>query len=784
MPKSLVIVESPTKARTISKFLGDDFVVESSIGHIRDLPQSAKEIPEKLKKEPWARLGIDIESEFEPLYVVPPEKKKQVSKLKALLKDVDDLYLATDEDREGESISWHLCEVLKPKVTPRRLVFHEITKDAIKKAIDNPREIDGRLVQAQETRRLLDRLYGYEISPLLWKKIRPRLSAGRVQSVAVRMIVARERERIAFVRSNYWDLSATFQSEDGKQFDATLIEVGGKRVASGKDFDEKNGQLKPGQEEKVVLLDEEKATQLADRLKETDFRTISVESKPYTTRPAPPFTTSTLQQEANRKLRLSARQTMQTAQRLYENGWITYMRTDSVTLSNEAIQAARDTATRLYGGDHLSPEPRQFKTKVKNAQEAHEAIRPSSDFVRPEELRSKVGDIELKLYELIWKRTVACQMAEARGHRISIRIQGEEAVFQTSGKTIDFAGFLRAYVEGADDPDAELADQETILPSLAEGDAVKGQAVEAKSHSTQPPARFTEASLVKALEANGVGRPSTYASIIDTIIRREYVVKGGTALIPTFMAFAVTQLLERFFSKLVDVKFTAEMEDDLDAISLGHKESIPYLRDFYFGTASAADGRDVGLQDLLKSEIDPRESCTLPLGIGPDSKQINIRVGRFGPYLERDSGDPDKPERASIPDSMPPDELTLEKAVELLEKGSGPRELGPDPETEHPVYVKVGRFGPYVQLGDGEDGEKPKMKSLLPGMEPEEISLEDALKILSFPKSIGKNPENDQDIIVDHGRYGPYLKCEKETRSIKEPDDLMTITLERALELL
>ncbi|MCZ6793889.1 MAG: type I DNA topoisomerase [Planctomycetota bacterium] len=782
MPKSLVIVESPTKARTISKFLDDSYIVESSIGHIRDLPQTAKEIPQKYKKEAWSRLGINIENGFEPLYVIPSDKKKQVAKLRSLLEQADDVYLATDEDREGESISWHLSEVLKPKVPAKRLVFHEITRRAIQEALDNPRDIDLRLVQAQETRRILDRLYGYEISPLLWKKIAPRLSAGRVQSVAVRIVVERERERMAFVRSAYWDLQATFEVPEGEtagaetplggRFSAQLVQLAGKRLAMGKDFDDTTGQLKKSSRDGVVLLDEQGARDLLERLRSSRWQTVKVERKPYTTRPAPPFTTSTLQQEANRKLRFSARETMRNAQRLYENGFITYMRTDSVNLSQEAVERSREVAQHLYGDEYLSPEPRTYKTRVKNAQEAHEAIRPSSAFSRPDDIRGQLGPGELKLYELIWKRTVACQMAEARGHRLIIQVGDGEAVFQASGKTIEFAGFLRAYVEGADDPEAELADKETILPELREGDAVDCTDMEAKDHSTQPPARYTEASLVKELEANGVGRPSTYASIIDTILRREYVVKQGNALVATFVAFAVVQLLERFFPTLVDVQFTAHMEDDLDAISLGEMESLPYLKSFYFG------GKDkVGLCDLIQSKIDARESCTLALGQDSEGRQIDIRVGRYGPYVER--GD----ERASVPERLAPDELNIEKVEELLAKGSGPRELGQDPDTGLPVLVKVGRYGPYVQLGDNSGGEKPKMKSLLSGMEPEEVTLEAALKLLSLPRSLGVDPETDEEVFADFGRYGPYVKRGSDSRSLTEDDDVFEVPLARAQAL-
>ncbi|MBN1442157.1 MAG: type I DNA topoisomerase, partial [Planctomycetes bacterium] len=773
MAKSLVIVESPTKARTIAKFLPRGFVVESSIGHIRDLPTTAKEIPARYKKEPWARLGVDVENGFEPLYVVPSEKKKQVSKLKALLAGADALYLATDEDREGESISWHLCEVLRPRIPRKRLVFHEITREAIHAALDNPRDIDERLVQAQETRRIVDRLYGYEVSPLLWKKIAPRLSAGRVQSVAVKMIVDRERQRQGFVRAVYWDLSATFRTGDGAAFSAALVELGGKRIAAGKDFDERTGRLRPGAQDSVVLLDEKGARDLAARLRDSQWKAVKVESKPYSTRPSPPFTTSTLQQEANRKLRFSTRETMRVAQRLYESGHITYMRTDSVTLSEEAISRARDVARTLYGAGFVPREPRRYKTKVKNAQEAHEAIRPSSDFLRPEELRAELEDRELRLYELIWKRTVACQMADARGQRISIQVGDGEALFQASGRTIEFPGFLRAYVEGADDPQAELADKETLLPPVEAGDPLEAAGIASKEHATQPPPRFTEAALVKELEANGVGRPSTYAAIIETILRRDYVSKQSGTLVPTFTAFAVVQLLERFFESLVDVGFTAEMEDDLDAISLGEMDSLPYLKRFYFG-----GGEKEGLANLLKREIDPRESCTIRLGEDSQGRLINIRVGRYGPYLERDD------ERASIPQDLAPDELTVQKAEELLANGSGPRELGKDPATSEAVYVKIGRFGPYVQLGENGSSGKPKMKSLLPGMKPEDVTLEEALRLLSLPRRVGADPDSGEDVIADFGRYGPYVKRGSESRSLAAGDDVFAIDLPRALELL
>jgi len=775
VPTKLVIVESPTKAKTIKGFLPDGFVVEASVGHIRDLPTSAKEIPAAMKDQKWTRLGIDIENDFEPLYVVPASKKEQVRKLKALVKDADEIYLATDEDREGESISWHLVEVLKPKVPLKRLVFHEITKDAIQKALANPRQLDDGLVEAQETRRKLDRLVGYQVSQILWRKIAPKLSAGRVQSVAVRLVVERERLRKAFQSSTYWDLSGRYEAKAGEKvpFEAKLVTVDGKRVVSSGDFDGKTGAYK--KKDDAVWLDEEAAAKLRDELKDVAWTVESLERKPYTDKPGPPFTTSSLQQEANRKLRMSARQTMQAAQRLYENGFITYMRTDSTTLSSQAIANTRREVERLYGKEYLPAEPRTFKTKVANAQEAHEAIRPAGDFKTPEDVAKSVGRDEARVYEMIWKRTMACQMADAKGHRVTLKVKGGPAVMRTSGKTIDFPGFIRAYVEGADDPNAELADKETVLPNVKEGDALDCLELGAKDHTTQPPARFTEASLVKALEENGVGRPSTYASIIDTIIFREYVVKSGNALVPTFTAFAVTGLLEQHFGHLVDTEFTARMEGDLDRISNREIEALPYLKRFYFG----GEG-DPGLEKLLEQEIDARESCTLPLGKDEEGRQINVRVGKYGPYLERGE------DRASIVEGTAPDEVTIEHAIELLERGSGPNELGKHPETDQPVYLKSGRFGPYVQLGDHDDetGDKPKMKSLLPGMEPDQVELADALKLLSLPRTVGVHPTLNEEIMADYGRYGPYLRCGKETRSLSEPNQIFDIDVPAAVEVL
>ncbi|MEE2777446.1 MAG: type I DNA topoisomerase [Acidobacteriota bacterium] len=778
--KSLVIVESPAKARTISDFLPKSFKVEASIGHVRDLPQGAREVPKKYKSEAWARLGVDVDNDFEPLYIVPAEKKKQVQKLKAALKDVDQLYLATDEDREGESISWHLMQVLKPKVPLRRLVFHEITREAILEALDNPRDLDEGLVKAQEARRILDRLFGYEVSPVLWRKIgRQARSAGRTQSVAVRLIVDRERLRRRFVRSSFWDLKATFATRAGEPFDAELVRVGDQRIVASRDFESATGQLKEGGKHHLWLHDDA-AERLRGRLETVDWRVDSIEEKPYTSNPSPPFMTSTLQQEANRKLRFPARRTMQVAQRLYENGHITYMRTDSTTLADSAVDSIRGLIADRYGQEFLSQKTRQYQTKVRNAQEAHEAIRPSSVFQRPRDIEASLGPDEFRLYELIWKRTMACQMARARGHHIAVRVKdgvgdadasAVEATFQARGKTIEFPGFLLAYAEGSDDPSAELADQEIVLPRLEQGEELDCRGLEARARSTQPPARFTEASLVKELEAKGIGRPTTYASIIETILAREYVVKRGNALVPSFTAYAVVKLLENFFPDLVDVGFTARMEEALDEISLGTRDPLPYLKGFYFG----GDDRQ-GLHALTQQEIDPKESCTLLVDNDENGDAVNVRVGRYGPYLER--GD----ERASIPDDVSPDELSLEKALEILKKGTeGPRQLGSHPESGEPVYVKVGRFGPYVQLGEPDADEKPKMKSLLPGMSPETVSIEEAVALLALPRPIGNDPESGEEITVDYGRYGPYLRRGKETRSLDVPEQIFTVTVELAL---
>ncbi|MBI2824303.1 MAG: type I DNA topoisomerase [Planctomycetia bacterium] len=773
--KSLVIVESPAKARTIGKFLGPKYVIEASIGHVRDLPQGAKQIPAEFKGEDWAYLGVNVNKNFDPVYIIPPGKTQQVRKLKGLLKDAKELYLATDEDREGEAISWHLRELLKPKVPVRRLVFHEITSEAIHDALEHPRDIDDDLVKAQETRRIVDRLYGYEVSPLLWRKVRPRLSAGRVQSVAVRLIVQRERERMSFISAAYWDLAGTFAKHSGETLEAGLTSFENRRVPAAKDFDAATGKIKDAT---LLVLDERGAVDLAARLKTAEFKVAAVDDKPYTTKPYAPFTTSTLQQEANRKLGFTARRTMQVAQSLYENGHITYMRTDSTNLAQVAIDAARELVAAQYGKEYLPDAPRKYTTKVKNAQEAHEAIRPAGHpFPLPESLRAGLSAEEFKLYDLIWKRTVASQMADARGRRISITIEGGGAAFQVGGKTIDFPGYLRAYVEGADDPAAELADRETVLPDVRVGEVLACRALEPKEHNTQPPARYNEPTLTRALEELGIGRPSTYAVIIDTIQAREYVVKRGNALVPTWVAFSVSQLLEEHLPYLVDYGFTAQMEDDLDAISRGERMYLEYLRTFYFGNGQA------GLKKQLENKVDEinardvsRISLGKPAGGG---QEIFVRVGRYGPFLEQ--GD----RRASIPEGISPDELTLPVALDLLDKAAeGDKPLGHDPATGKPVYLKTGRFGPYVQLGDAEDDEKPKNASLLKGMQPGQITMATALALLSLPRDLGVHPRTGEKVMAHNGRFGPYVKSGEETRSLPADLSPIDVTIEQALELL
>lgn len=764
--KRLVIVESPAKARTISAYLGDDFVVESSVGHIRDLPTSAKEIPDKFKKEPWARLGVDVEHDFEPLYVVDSDKKSKVSELRKHLAGAQELLLATDEDREGEAIAWHLLEVLKPKIPVRRMVFHEITRPAIERALEETREIDERLVDAQETRRILDRLYGYEVSPVLWRKITSGLSAGRVQSVATRLVVQRERERMAFRRASWWDIEGTF---DPESFEANLVALDGRRIARGRDFGS-DGRLK---DENLLLLDEEGARGLAERLDGSAFTVKSVERKPYVRRPSAPFMTSTLQQEASRKLRFTSQRTMQVAQRLYENGYITYMRTDSTTLSDAALTAARAQARELYGTEYVPDQPRRYDRKVKNAQEAHEAIRPAGDSFRtPDQVSRELGSDELRLYELIWKRTLASQMADAKGQTVSMRIVGtssadEEAEFGTSGTVITFRGFLAAYEEGRDDG---RKDEERKLPNLSEGDSVTATSLEPQGHETTPPPRYTEATLVRALEERGIGRPSTYAAIIGTILDRGYVFKKDSALVPTFLAFAVVGLLEQHFGRLVDYDFTARMEDDLDRIASGDEQRVEWLRRFYYGNGNE------GLKDLVSDlgGIDAREVSSIDIGNG-----IVVRVGRYGPYLERDG------RRASVPPQVVPDELTPEKAEELLSQPSDDRTLGADPDTGRDIVARTGRYGPYVTevLEEGSK-EKPRTASLFQSMSLDTITLDDALKLLTIPRVLGADSADGEEVVARNGRYGPYVQKGKESRSLESEDQLLEITLEQALELL
>jgi len=767
--KRLVIVESPAKARTIAGYLGPEFVVESSVGHIRDLPQRAADIPAEYKKEKWSRLGVDVEHDFRPLYVVDADKKKKVTELRALLKDADELLLATDEDREGEAIAWHLYEVLKPKVPVKRMVFHEITKPAISRALDETREIDERLVDAQETRRILDRLYGYEISPVLWKKIMPRLSAGRVQSVATRLVVQRERERMAFRAAEWWDIVATF---DPESFQARLVGLDGKRVATGRDFGS-DASLRGD----VTRLDEEAARGLASRLEGSSFSVAKVEEKPYSRKPAAPFMTSTLQQEASRKLKFTAQTTMSLAQRLYENGYITYMRTDSTTLSESALTAARSQATQLFGAEYVPDAPRQYTRKVKNAQEAHEAIRPAGDTFRtPKQVERELSRDEFRVYELIWMRTVASQMKDAQGRTVSLRIRGESsggeaAEFAASGTVITFRGFLAAYEEGRDDDRAPADDdEERRLPNVSEGDAVRLTTLEPQGHTTNPPARYTEATLVRTLEELGIGRPSTYASIIGTILDRGYVSKRSGALVPSFLAFAVVGLLEQHFARYVDYDFTASMEDDLDRIASGDEARNAWLSRFYFGNGEA------GLLDLTQDleAIDAREVSSFKI---PGS-DITIRVGRYGPYLEREG------QRANIPPDLVPDELTIEKAEELLAMPSGDRELGVDPDTGLPIVAKTGRYGPYVTeaLPEGSKA-KPRTASLFKSMSVDTVSLDDALRLLTLPRSLGTAADGEE-VVAKNGPYGPYVQKEKETRSVETEEQLLAITLEEALALL
>ncbi|MFB7915198.1 type I DNA topoisomerase [Streptomyces sp. NPDC056061] len=820
--RRLVIVESPAKAKTIKGYLGPGYVVEASVGHIRDLPNGAAEVPDEYTGE-VRRLGVDVEHDFQPVYVVNADKKAQVRKLKQLLAESDELFLATDEDREGEAIAWHLQEVLKPKVPVHRMVFHEITKDAIRAAVANPRELNQRMVDAQETRRILDRLYGYEVSPVLWKKVMPRLSAGRVQSVATRLVVERERERIAFRSAEYWDLTGTFSTGNGagtgangtfgsggarrvdasdpSSFTARLSTVDGRRIAQGRDFGP-DGRLKSGSGQ-VLHLDEANARALAAALADTAFTVRSVESKPYRRSPYAPFRTTTLQQEASRKLGFGAKATMQVAQKLYENGFITYMRTDSTTLSDTAVAAARAQVTQLYGADYLPDRPRTYAGKVKNAQEAHEAIRPSGDRFRTPAETGLTGD-QFRLYELIWKRTVASQMKDAVGNSVTVKIggranDGRDAEFSASGKTITFHGFMKAYVEGADDPNAELDDRERRLPQVAEGDALSAEEISADGHATKPPARYTEASLVKELEEREIGRPSTYASIIGTILDRGYVFKKGTALVPSFLSFAVVNLLEKHFGRLVDYDFTAKMEDDLDRIARGEAQSVPWLKRFYFGAgddmagagaasdAGNGDGDHLGgLKELVTDlgAIDAREISSFPVG-----NDIKLRVGRYGPYIERGEKDAEGHQRADVPEDLAPDELSVEYAEELLAKPSGDFELGTDPVSGHLIIAKDGRYGPYVTEvlpegtpKTGKNAVKPRTASLFKSMSLDTVTLADALRLMSLPRVVGEDAEG-VEITAQNGRYGPYLKKGTDSRSLTSEEQLFDITLEEALAI-
>ena len=809
MSKPLVIVESPAKAKTLGRFLGNKYRVEASYGHIRDLPESAAEVPKEIKPKEWGRLGVDVERDFTPYYVVPNDKKKQVAHLRAAIKDASELLLATDPDREGESISWHLKEVLKPKVPVHRIVFHEITEDAVNEALKSPSSVDDNLVRAQESRRILDRLYGYTLSPVLWKKVQTGLSAGRVQSVAVRLIVEREEERRAFRTGVYWDVEAKLKG-DGREFTATLVRINDERVATGKDFDPQTGVLK---NTRVRLLDETATRRILDAINtNVPWTVTSVEQRPGVERPAPPFTTSTLTQEASRKLGFSTERTMQAAQRLFQGvdvgegqmeGLITYHRTDSTTLSDKAINESARVIRELFGDEYYSG-ARRYQTKVKNAQEAHEAIRPTDFRLAPSELQGVLDADELKLYELIWKRTMASQMVDARVLRTSVEVSakgpdGDTAVLTASGKAIEFAGFRRAYVEGSDDPAAELEEQEAILPQVTVGERIDRQgtnvtlvAVDPKRHETAPPARFTEASLIKELERLGIGRPSTYAPTIATIIRRGYVFRQGKALVPSFTAFAVTKLLREHFGDFVEVGFTAEMEEDLDEISRGEREWIEFLREFYYGNKKK---HHRGLLPAVEEGAEKADYPVLDLGSEPESGEpIRIRIGRFGPFVQVGEGGPGR--TASLPDEIAPADLTLERALELVRaKAEGPRSLGVDPATGQNVYVMNGRFGWYVQLGEtpetgqrskvkGRTAEKPKRASLQAGMTESTITLEEALKLLSLPRVLGLHPDDNEPIVTNFGRFGPYVKHNDEFRSLESEDDVFNISFDAALALL
>lgn len=774
--KTLVIVESPTKAKTIRKFLGKEFVVESCMGHIRDLPKSAKDIPEKFKKEKWATLGVNVEKNFEPIYCVPKTKTKVVTSLKSLLKEADELILATDEDREGESISWHLLEVLKPKVPTKRMVFHEITKTAIQNALEEFREIDFNLVKAQEARRILDRLVGYTISPLVWKKVAYGLSAGRVQSVATKLICDREQDRMKFKKSSYWSLDAKLDKA-GKPFEAKLVYSDGKKIATGKDFDGTTGELLEDKKDKVLVLNEDLAKKLKAKIENSEWTVKEVEETPTTRKPAPPFITSTLQQEANRKLGLGASQSMRVAQSLYEKGLITYMRTDSTFLSNQALEAARSSIESLYGKEYLPSEVRNYaKKKVKGAQEAHEAIRPAGEeWLRPED--SGLKDAEFKLYDLIWKRTVASQMVDARQKRVSVKILVEGNQFNASGMTIEFPGFLRAYVEGSDDADAALEQREIHLPQLNANDKLNAKDVGTNSHETKPPARYTEASIVQTMEKEGIGRPSTYASTIGTIIDRGYVRKEGNALVPTFTALIVTKLLSEYLPTYVDVNFTSDMENSLDDVADGNLDWAQYLKQIYHGNSGLK-----ATVDKKESDIDPEKARTIKL---ENLQGLEVKVGRYGAYVCR-KDDEGNDICASLPDSHAPADITFDVANKLIDqKVNGADALCKDPETDEPIYVLTGRYGPYVQRGEAAgDDAKPKRVALPAGMEMEDVTPQKALALLSLPRLLGTHPETALEIKAGLGRFGPFIVHDGDFRSIPKSDDLFSIDIDRALEIM
>ncbi len=771
----LVIVESPTKAKTIRKFLPKNFTVEASMGHIRDLPQSAADIPAKYKKEPWAKeTGINCDNNFEPLYIVPKDKTKIISSLKERLKDADELYLATDEDREGESISWHLMELLKPKCPVKRMVFHEITKPAIEKALKATREVDGKLVKAQEARRILDRIVGYTLSPVLWKKVTYGLSAGRVQSTALRMMVERERERMRFKKANYFDIAAALNFE-GKSFEAKLFAIADKRIAQGKDFDETTGALSADKD--MVVLGESEAKNLAEKLQSASWQVQSVEEKQSSSKPQPPFITSTLQQAGNRKLGLSTRDVMRVAQSLYEQGFITYMRTDSPSLSQEAITATRDIIKSTYGAEYLASEPRQYSAKSKGAQEAHEAIRPAGTFNPPE--KTGLSGRDLDLYTLIWQRTLACQMTDAKKSSMSIRISAADTTFNATGTKIVFPGFMKAYDEELESGDASWG-SETLLPPMKSGDKVNLKGLKPESHETKPPARYNEASIVQAMEKAGIGRPSTYASVISTLFDKKYVTRVNNTIVPGFTGFAVVQLLEKHFDNFVNLDFTSKMEEDLDHIAEGQLDHLDYLNKFWFGPK--------GLKQLVENkikQIDPKESrsITLPqLG-----KELEIRIGRFGPYLSQIDVKEEEGVFASIPEGIAPADLTLEESRQIIEtKAKGPESIGKYPETGDDIYVMTGRFGAYVQVGQQKEGskEKPRRASIPRDQDLKTLTLDQALRYLSLPRDLGKFPDTGEMITVYDGRFGPYVKCGSNMRSLKKTDDKYTVGLQRAIELL